>query len=142
MTIDFYTYNGPKNKINKDLVNPTSVEFRFKEKSDVTNVSIVLNRNIDTFNFNYAFIPKLNRYYFVKEIGIIANGLIEVDLAIDVLTTYKDQIFTSKAVLKRTTDTSKSNGYESDDSFTTTEFSFDNPFFKQSTDVIITAQGS
>ena len=52
-------------------------------------------------NLNYARIDELNRYYFVDKIEIVADKLYRYYLSVDVLTTYADEIYAQRAIIKR-----------------------------------------
>ena len=40
--------------------------------------------------FNYAYIPQFNRYYFVSSVSTAATGLYVVSLVVDVLMSFKE----------------------------------------------------
>lgn len=44
------------------------------------------------FGYEYAYIPNVEKYYFVKDVVSVANGLVEYQLSEDVLATYKNEI--------------------------------------------------
>ena len=54
------------------------------------------------FRCNYITIGSpINRNYFVEEINVLADKLVEIRCRIDVLTTYKDAIRANKAIVQR-----------------------------------------
>lgn len=52
-------------------------------------------------NFNYVYIPELNRYYFVTNVEYIVTNLWEISLSVDVLMTYKNGITNLVAFVDR-----------------------------------------
>lgn len=68
----------------------------------VVTVSDEFNQNPELMpNLNYARIDELNRYYFVDKIEIVADRLYRYYLSIDVLTTYADEIYAQRAIIRR-----------------------------------------
>ena len=59
-------------------------------------------------NFNYAYIPKFQRYYFVDDISVFPNKIYLLTLRCDVLTSFKDDILKSYA---RIVEQTNSNAY-------------------------------
>lgn len=50
---------------------------------------------------NYVYIQEFSRYYFVDMITCVANDLIELELSIDVLYSWKTQILAQKIIVSR-----------------------------------------
>lgn len=96
MKINFYNYTGKKNVIQKILDNPTVKDILLKNDFSEIETSILLKDNI---SFNYLEIPTLKRFYFIKNKTILRTDLIRIDLSLDVLMTYKENILTSKAII-------------------------------------------
>lgn len=90
MDILFYNTSSESNRIGKTLVNETTLTGSFKTEIDIQNPIIQVNTNL--LNFNYCYIPDLNRYYFINKIEITRTNLFTIFLHIDVLETYKDEI--------------------------------------------------
>lgn len=106
MNVHLYNNKDVPNKINKSIGSATIIEnVRFVENNslDVTNPSILLNMvdNLDDFTqFNYCYIPKFKRYYFVTKISF-ENGLVRFDCKCDVLYTFRDDINKSSQYITR-----------------------------------------
>lgn len=86
-----------KNSAEKIVVNKTNyltevdkTVLTFRDECDIISPKIVLNRT--DLDFNYVYIKSLKRYYFVNNITNINNNLMNVDLTIDILMSYKDGI--------------------------------------------------
>lgn len=100
--ITLYTCNCDRKKLVKydptDQQKPNylhkivTVNFDLKEPSTVVNPVIVLSKTHIGDNWsqiNYAYIPSFNRYYFIDTITCENNGLLRMELHVDVLQTYQ-----------------------------------------------------
>lgn len=94
-----YTQNSENNALNKSLtlVNIIGGKFNHSIGVKALNIDVV---NID-MNFNYAFIPTLNRYYFVDSIEIISNDVRRLHLKEDVLSSWNLLIRKQSAFILR-----------------------------------------
>lgn len=90
MDILFYNTSSETNRIGKTLENETTLSGSFKTEIDIQDP--ILQVNTDLLNFNYCYIPELNRYYFIRKIEITRTNLYTIYLHIDVLETYKEAI--------------------------------------------------
>lgn len=91
MIIKFYNTTNANNVINKILENETEFEIQLKDTTNVKTPKIIL-RSDTPINFNYAYIEKFKRYYFVDSIELYPNKIYNIYLHCDVLETYKDDI--------------------------------------------------
>lgn len=100
MTITLYNTTSPNNKINKTLTNATVLTGDFREEtgllSPVFRVEGMQNRS-----FNYAYIPDFNRYYYIEEYRSLGHNILELQLKVDVLMSYKATIYTTNAYIER-----------------------------------------
>ena len=94
-----YSISDGDNVINKNLVNGVTIPIHLKQGFDIVNPDIVLNG--DYRGFNYAHIPSLNRYYFINNVEQLNLRLVKLNMACDVLETYKADILNSNARFKR-----------------------------------------
>ena len=92
MKIDLYKNTTEENAIEKIIVDKKTIEGTLKNTIDITNFSVIFNFFEDWNNYNYVYIEKLKRYYFVESKRIVNNSLIEYDLIEDVLMSFKDLI--------------------------------------------------
>lgn len=88
-----FQLNGEKHIVNKSdyIIFYDELSGSFKEQIDITNPSILIQYAIVP-ECNYVYIPSLNRYYFVKKITCVRNKLFQLDLHVDVLYTFNDDI--------------------------------------------------
>jgi len=92
MNVTFYNNLSNHNVINKRLEEINTLSFTFKENSNIINPSLIL-KNYE--GGNYCYIDELERYYYVKDIDLLGNGLFKVNCEIDVLMSYKEDIINS-----------------------------------------------
>ena len=92
MNIDLYKNTSEENAIEKIIVDKKTIEGTLKTNIDITDFSVMFNFFDDWNNYNYVYIEKLKRYYFVDSKRIINNSLVEYYLIEDVLMSFKDLI--------------------------------------------------
>lgn len=92
MKIDLYKNTTEENAIEKIIVDKKTVEGTLKTTIDITDFSVLFNFFEDWNNYNYVYIEKLKRYYFVESKRIVNNSLVEYELIEDVLMSFKDLI--------------------------------------------------
>lgn len=108
MNIELYKNSAPPNKVNKsgNLSNKRVIEaVRFIEKNslDILNPSVLIQLTDDVRDaskYNYLYIPKFSRYYFIDSIST-EGGLIRIDGRCDVLMSHKKDILRSKQYILR-----------------------------------------
>lgn len=92
MKIDLYKNTTEENAIEKIIVDKKTVDGTLKTTIDITDFSVIFNFFEEWNNYNYVYIEKLKRYYFVESKRIVNNSLVEYDLIEDVLMSFKDLI--------------------------------------------------
>lgn len=90
-TINFYSYNGHPNTVNKQLGEFTAIEGDLRQTFDVLHPTVTLRKQPRP-TFNYCYIPDLGRYYFVERVSFEGNNAYELTLRVDVLKTYESEI--------------------------------------------------
>lgn len=89
MKLKIYNNKSNKNIVNKKIEEIQEISFNFKDYSDITNPSLILQ----TYKTgNYCYIPDLKRYYYIDRIELMKGGFYRLYLEIDVLMSYKDEI--------------------------------------------------
>lgn len=94
--IELYTVKSAKNKLSKSLGKGKEMSGTLRKESSVMNPSIIIHSN-DAMNdkigqYNYVYIKKFNRYYFITNIQSVRTYIWRIDLHCDVLMSYKEQI--------------------------------------------------
>ena len=90
MNITLYKNSSDKRCMNKKITAVSTLIGNLKDACSIINPSIIIET--DDIDFNYMYIKEFNRYYFVNDITIIRNKLIQVDGTVDVLMSNKDII--------------------------------------------------
>ena len=106
MEIYFYSCSSEKERLVKSLENKTMFKGNFRNEVNVINPILqIATDSMDLYTIlNYAYIPDLNRYYFIDRVESYRTDVITVYLSIDVLYTYADAIKELQAIV--TNDTS------------------------------------
>lgn len=92
MKIDLYKNTTEENAIEKIIMDKKTIEGTLKTTIDITDFSVIFNFFEEWNDYNYVYIEKLKRYYFVESKRIVNNSLVEYDLVEDVLMSFKDLI--------------------------------------------------
>ena len=107
VTINFYSYNGHPNTINKVLGEPTQVDGLLRQDFDILHPVLTLKKT-PLPAFNYCYVQALGRYYFVDRVEYVGNNTYELSLSVDVLKTYENEIL---AATGRVTETDNPDPY-------------------------------
>lgn len=81
--------------------------FRMKEPCSILAPDIqlasstVTSRKLPLNKANYCYISRFARYYFIDDIIFLNDGIVEMHLSIDVLMTYRKEIYSSQQEVVR-----------------------------------------
>lgn len=94
LTIELYRMTCEKNFVDKtNYINKVlDLNGTLREACTLMNPVITIEYFGEPPTFNYVYIPKFNRYYFVTALTNIRDGLWSMSLHVDVLMTYKSTI--------------------------------------------------
>lgn len=100
--IIFYVNKSKNNVVNKNIVNPITLVGTLKNQSSIFNPTIIIknNENILTQNYNYIFIEKFNRFYYITDITVLLPN-IEITTKCDVLESFKADFLNSQQIIGR-----------------------------------------
>ena len=102
MTVIFYTYNGIKNKINKILSSGFTVnDVIIQNDFDITNFDLLIKNSSFNLEYNYCFIPDLNRYYFIESVEKMNGSIYKIRITVDVLKSFSNQIENINAIITK-----------------------------------------
>lgn len=96
MIIKLYNTNSDNNKLNKVLTNEIIIDIKLKNDTDIIRPTIFLYSET-LINSNYCYIPEFNRYYYVNSITTNSNKVFKLELEVDVLMSFKNDILNSYA---------------------------------------------
>ena len=98
-----YRTSSPPNKVSKSLKNAKEYDpIRLVDETSILNPTIEISfDDVETVaTYNYMYIPKFKRYYFIKEPRWI-NQICYIDCICDVLMSYKTDIKNSTQLIER-----------------------------------------
>lgn len=93
MDVKLYKIDDPRNKLEKELKSEITVNGNFRGSVNISEPTInLVGSQYD--EYNYCFIPDLDRYFFINSMTIDRKNLIVCELKVDVLQTYSTEIKT------------------------------------------------
>ena len=103
MTATFKTTTSPNNKCAKVFASGTaSFDVYFIEETSITTPSITLVAALDTIaQYNYCEISQLKRKYFIRDITSLDGERVRVDLVVDVLASFYDDVISAQILTTR-----------------------------------------
>lgn len=101
-TVNLYTISDDRNKLSKSLGTPTSfTSYVLKEQTNVINPVLRIQTDTNLAGFNYVFIERYGRYYFIEKIDTTPTGLWILSCKCDVLMSFRTQIRALKGTVTR-----------------------------------------
>lgn len=91
MEVQFYYNISDDRKINKELTEGDTFEGQARSEVNIMSPVILFDTN-EILEYNYAYIPELQRYYSIASKTITREGLMEITFAIDVLMSFRRDI--------------------------------------------------
>lgn len=91
MEITLCINTSEKSKIGKNLTSMNVFSGTLREETSVTT-PVVLMELENPSGYNYAYIPEFGRYYFIRDMVSVRNGLWRVSMQVDVLESFKKYI--------------------------------------------------
>lgn len=104
MLINFYKMDLDARVADKsnELQPITSINVKLKKRpNNIRRFNIDIEADPEDINFNYAYIDKFKRWYFVGEPVSIVNGLTQLPLDCDLLMTAREDIYDSTQLVER-----------------------------------------
>lgn len=98
MEITLCINTSEKSKIGKNLTSMKVFYGTLREETSVT-APVVLMELENPTGYNYAYIPEFGRYYFIRDMVSVRNGLWRVSMQVDVLESFKNYIMELDVIL-------------------------------------------
>ena len=116
MIIKLFNTSDSNNTINKTLTNETEFSIKFKSQADIIHPVVKLQSEVPIL-FNYGYIADFKRYYFINNVVIEPNGIYRLELNVDVLESFKDDILNCYGYIKQSNNINGyyNAGYESEE---------------------------
>ena len=101
IAINLYVNSAENGRVDKtNYLNQVGTLYGiFKEETSIMNPEIIIEYGV--IDFNYIYIPLLNRYYYVNEIISVRNNLWKIRLNCDVLMSFKSDILNLECYVSR-----------------------------------------
>ena len=102
MTVIFYKYDSIKNEINKTLSNGLTInDVIIQNDFDITDFDLLIKNNNFNLEYNYCFIPDVDRDYFIESIEKMNGSIYKIRITVDVLKSFSSQIENIKAIITK-----------------------------------------
>ena len=102
MNIVLYVNSSEKQALNKTLSSALTLTGTLRGESSIISPTF----NIEVTNpsgYNYCYISEFGRYYFIKNITSVRNGIWRIDCEVDVLMSFKAQILNLDVIVSDST---------------------------------------
>lgn len=106
MEVILYKNKSSHNTINKELEKVKTINAVFKRDFNFLSSVLTINTN-EPIDSNYLYIPIFKRYYFITNQEIIARNIFNIYIEVDVLESFKTDIFNCEALIKTSTNYNK-----------------------------------
>ena len=100
MEVRFFNFAKIENSTKAPTGNGYAIPCTLKSINDLETLSIELPKTNNLPQYNYCYIPKFKRYYFVENVTF-NGGLYSYDLVCDVLASFKAEILSSTQFIER-----------------------------------------
>lgn len=104
LNITFYKNSAERNRVDKTgfLSIGYFVQGVWRESTSIIYPEVLIEGSAPvTLEFNYCYIRDFKRYYYINDIIIEANGLRRYILSVDVLMSFKTQLFATECFISR-----------------------------------------
>lgn len=99
--IDLMYNSDPYNKISKNPSSVRQLTGTLRSETSIVDPEIVVEYSGTLTDCNYAHIPALSRWYFIRNIDSVRNNLWKLYLHCDVLKTFSEGILGSPVIVGR-----------------------------------------
>lgn len=146
MNIYLYKNRSEKEKLEKILASEEELYGFLRDESSVIEPVFKVETDLDLSRYNYAEIPAFHRYYYVTDMIVLRTGLWELHLAVDVLMSFRSDIYALDVILSDS-ETSGANNYLSGEQWRSTVktktdiLNFSNGLLDTGEYILITAGG-
>ena len=102
VTVTFMNNSSDNNVIDKAVSTVSTADCALKDPTEMVNPVLRVASDVITSGVNYCYIASLRRYYFVRNKRQMTAGMVEVDLHVDVLMSFKESIRQATALVEVT----------------------------------------
>lgn len=139
--------SSDNNVVDKALTVVDNVDCLLKDTTELVDPVIRLSSDNITSEVNYCYIPRLGRYYYIRNKKQVVNGMCELELHVDVLTSFASEFRQLNAIVNKTELNNVADLYIDDGSFLASADSimqvvnFENGFNDTPEYILLTAGG-
>lgn len=123
MEVKFFYNHSDDRKINKVLQDGETFVGIPRDEVDIMNPIIRFESN-DIIEYNYAYIPELQRYYIVKNRTCFREGIWDISFAVDVLMSFRGDIAKLQVIVDKQSMASNGDEYIDDGSLVSDNITF------------------
>lgn len=102
-TIDLYINMSETIDLEKTLTNKYTIEGLTRETVDLLTPTIDI-KGIEANKYNYCYVKEMSRYYYIVNTTVFPNGICRLEMKVDVLMSYVDDIKASSGLITRQRD--------------------------------------
>ena len=102
MNLLLYRNKSESERVVKEIELIDTLEGTLRSNTSISNPIITIEYDLD-LNINYCYIEEFGRYYYIDDIIVVGNKLLELHMNVDVLMSFADSIKSQKAIIKRNT---------------------------------------
>lgn len=121
-------------------------DVKVKDTTNIINPTFVITTP-QVIQANYCYCEDWNKYYYIDSVDVLTGGRVVLNCRVDVLMTYREQIYSLSVIIDKQQDVSKANMYLDDGSLvaenkiTTDVISFSNGFSNNGNYILVVAGG-
>lgn len=94
--VTLYNNSSDNNVLSKTITQVSSIQCALKKETELINPTLIITGDNIESTVNYAYIQDFGRYYFVRNKRQLSNGIMELDLHVDVLMSFSTEIGNSQ----------------------------------------------
>lgn len=94
--------SSDNNVVDKSITSVSTISCALKDPTEIIDPVLVIAGDIITSDINYVYIQAFERYYFIRNKRQVNATHVEVDLHVDVLMSFKNEIRASSALIEVT----------------------------------------
>ena len=103
MQIKLYKNSSEPERVTKSLSGSITLSGTVRGETNIINPEILIEGSPDDFpsDYNYAYIPEFERYYYINEVTAYRNNVTLLFMHVDVLMSFKDDILSNEAIVDK-----------------------------------------
>lgn len=103
MQIILYKNSSEPERFTKSLSGSLTLSGTVRGETNIINPEILIEGSPDDFpsDYNYAYIPEFERYYYINEVTAYRNNVTLLFMHVDVLMSFKDDILSNSAMVDK-----------------------------------------